>query len=187
MKQRHTIMKYIFVVVVAALSLVISIPLSHSSAQKIELSTSVTRSTSGKSIPTTYKQNGKTLTQPAAHVASVNTSTPKASQTTTPPATVKAVTTPVAVPVGYVNGCASYTSTFEQYNWNVDVAMAICQAESAGNVYAVSSTDDYGLMQLHDEEIFNPYDNIAAAYQKYLVQGWEAWTSYNTGYYTEFL
>ena len=98
------------------------------------------------------------------------------------------VPAPVAVvPVTYASGCSTYQSTFAQYNWDVTTALAICQAESGGDPYAVSATNDYGLMQLHNQEIFNPYDNIAAAYKIYLEQGWEAWSTFKSNAYAEFL
>lgn len=99
----------------------------------------------------------------------------------------------VAQPVVYASGCSSYKPTFAQYGWNISVAMAICEAESSGNPNAVSTTDDYGLMQIHDglalygSKIFDPYFNISIAYIKYQTQGWEAWSTYNSGAYAEYL
>lgn len=87
----------------------------------------------------------------------------------------------------YTNDCSSYDPLFRQYDWNVATAEAICQAESGGNPNAISSTNDYGLMQLHNLPLFDPAQNIAAAYQKYQLQGWGAWTTYNTGRYLAFL
>ncbi len=104
------------------------------------------------------------------------------------------LTTPPAKPRPQVvlTGCSSYRADFNQYNWNVNVAEAICEAESNGNPNAISPPNydglrDYGLMQLHGEPILNPASNIAAAYQKYQMQGWEAWTTYNTGRYLSYL
>lgn len=92
----------------------------------------------------------------------------------------------------YASGCMTYDSIFRQYAWNVSVAEAICQAESGGNPYATSPPNydglsDFGLMQIHGEEIYNPSANIARAYQKYESQGWYAWTTYKTGSYVSFL
>jgi hypothetical protein len=91
-----------------------------------------------------------------------------------------------------LTGCSSYRRDFNQYDWNVHVAEAICEAESNGNPNAISPPNydglrDYGLMQLHGEPILNPARNIAAAYRKYQTQGWEAWTTYNTGRYVSYL
>ena len=85
------------------------------------------------------------------------------------------------------NSCRSYDALFRQYNWNVGFAEAICQAESGGNPSAISPTNDYGLMQLHNLAIFDPAQNIAMAYVKYEAQGWGAWTTYNTGAYNRYL
>lgn len=87
----------------------------------------------------------------------------------------------------YTNACSSYDMLFRQYDWDITTAEAICQAESGGDPDAISSTNDYGLMQLHNLPIFDPAQNIAAAYQKYQLQGWNAWTTYNTGRYLAFL
>lgn len=93
----------------------------------------------------------------------------------------------------YAHGCNTYRSIFTQYSWDVDIALAICQAESSGNPYAYSSTQDAGLMQIHDglilygSQIYNPSFNISKAYQKYQSQGWHAWTTYNRGYYLKYL
>lgn len=150
-------MRYFVVVAVAGLSLLLAIPIALQPA----------------------KQPIHLLIKPVDEkVAVVNTN-----QNITVPATVK----PVVTPASYIDGCNNYTSTFEQYDWNVNIALAICQAESNGNVYAVSETNDYGLMQLHNQAIFNPYSNIAAGYKIYLEQGWQAWTTYNTGAYLQYI
>jgi soluble lytic murein transglycosylase-like protein len=119
-------------------------------------------------------------------------SQPEKTVSVAPP--VAAVTqTPVAETTTYASGCGTYDSLFRQYAWDVTVAEAICQAESRGNPYAASSTNDYGLMQIHDglslygSQIYDPAFNVRMAYGKYQRQGWEAWTTYNLGYYLAFL
>lgn len=102
------------------------------------------------------------------------------------------LTAPAIKPEPQVANCSSYIPAFRQYNWNVNVAVAICEAESRGNPNAISPINydglrDYGLMQLHGEPILNPARNIAAAYVKYQTQGWEAWTTYNSGRYLAYL
>ena len=87
----------------------------------------------------------------------------------------------------HAGSCRAYDALFRQYAWNVHVAEAICQAESGGNPTAVSRTNDYGLMQLHNMKIVDPVQNIAAAYRKYQTQGWDAWTTYTVGSYARFL
>ena len=91
--------------------------------------------------------------------------------------------------------CAAYASLFEQYDWNVHTAVAICEAESTGQPNIVSNGEinpdglpDYGLMQLHDIAILDPAQNISYAYyHKYLTQGWSAWSTYNNEKYLQFL
>jgi hypothetical protein len=152
-------MKHIAVIVVAVMSLLLAIPLSHS-ARKIEPSIAVKHSISIKPV---IKSSKVSLASSTAIVAST-------------------VPTPL-----FARGCSTYQSTFEQYSWNISVAMAICQAESSGNPYAVSATNDYGLMQIHDDEVFNPYQNIATAYSIYTRQGWDAWTTFREGLYLQYL
>lgn len=65
-----------------------------------------------------------------------------------------------------------------QYDWNVDEALLVISRESGGNEMAVSSTEDYGLFQLHQNPIFDPAENIKAAYYEYyLKRGWRPWYS----------
>lgn len=66
--------------------------------------------------------------------------------------------------------------------------LAIEKTESTCNPAAVSPVDydgirDYGVMQLHGNPIFDPGANIAAAYRLWQVQGYHAWSSYNSGAY----
>ncbi|GEM_PF-3428448 len=102
-------------------------------------------------------------------------------------ATVAVDTTALPAIATPAPGCQAYDALFQQYDWNVAIAEAICQAESGGNPSAISPTNDYGLMQLHNLAVFDPAQNIAMAYIKYQVQGWRAWTTYNTGSYHRYL
>lgn len=84
--------------------------------------------------------------------------------------------------------CDRYRAYFAKYNWNTQLMMAICQAESNGDPNAVSPLNydglrDYGLMQIHGEAIFDPAANIYRAYQKYTNQGLRAWSTYTNGKY----
>lgn len=116
---------------------------------------------------------------------------------TTPVGQAQVAPTPVAVPVtavSYPVGCDAYVSIVDQYSWNTSIAMAIMQAESGCNPYAISNgainydgIPDYGLFQIHGMDILNPSANIAEAYQKYLSQGWAAWSTYNSGEYEQYL
>lgn len=88
-------------------------------------------------------------------------------------------------------GCENYRGLMAQYNWNVNVAAAICQAESGGRPFAVG--DDYPINGLHApscglfqirtlagrptcEALKDPATNIAWAYRIYLGQGYKAWS-----------
>lgn len=90
-------------------------------------------------------------------------------------------------------GCEQYRGLVSQYDWNVNIAMAIMQAESScisNNVGGPNwnGTYDFGLFQLNSMNITDPAENVRVAYQnKYLTQGWGAWSVYNSGKYTQFL
>lgn len=97
----------------------------------------------------------------------------------------------------FASGCSTYDSIFKQYAWNVTVAEAICQAESGGNPYAVSPTQDYGLMQINQihadmvngdlTALYSPSENISVAYKLYSADGWVPWSTYLSGAYQRYL
>jgi soluble lytic murein transglycosylase-like protein len=97
----------------------------------------------------------------------------------------------------YAYGCQRYDYLFRQYDWNVDVAEAICQAESGGNPYAYSSTCDRGLMQvncIHSDmvgydlsSLYSPTTNIRVAHKIYSAHGWTAWSTFKNHQYLAFL
>ena len=82
-------------------------------------------------------------------------------------------------------------------NWNVNVAYAVCMAESGGNSNAANYNDNhgtcrgsFGLMQLACFWIPNPTDpvaNIAKANEIYSRSGWKPWGAYTSGAYTKYL
>ncbi len=87
-------------------------------------------------------------------------------------------------------GCNGYLTLFSQYNWNVQDAIAICNAESSGNPnathYDANGSVDMGLMQInsvHDNmvsspsQLYDPATNISVAYQIYSQSGWYAWST----------
>lgn len=85
-----------------------------------------------------------------------------------------------------------YENILAKYSWDWHTMAAIERAESNCNPNAIGRVDydgirDFGLLQIHGSPIFNPSDNIAAAYQIWLRQGYGAWTSYNTGFYLTYL
>lgn len=101
-------------------------------------------------------------------------------------APVQAAAEPAVPPV---EGCEQYRALVAQYSWNVNVAMAVMQAESGcrpnaenpeahydarGNFICSGS---YGLFQIscHGGVITDPAANIAAAWAKYQDRGWQPW------------
>lgn len=89
-------------------------------------------------------------------------------------------------PVANLAGCEQYRGLVAQYNWNVDVALAVMKAESgcradATHVNANGSVD-HGLFQLNNIAVHDPAENIRIAYQvKYLASGWRPWTVCTSG------
>lgn len=88
------------------------------------------------------------------------------------------------------------------YDWNTDVAYAVCMAESTGNPdatgYNTNGTIDRGLMQvnsIHSDMVggdvaalYDPATNIKIAYA--LSRGgtdWTPWSAYNSGKYLKWL
>jgi len=179
MSGRLTNMKYIAIVAVAVFSLILAIPLSHQPAkQQIDLSFK----------PVTSKVASTPIVKPTVTHQLANAAV--AQPTPAPKPTAPAPTVTLA---SYK--CQAYASYFNQYNWNANTAMAICQAESSGIASEISDPSinydhisDYGLMQLHGIAILDPAANISYAYyHKYLTQGWGAWSTYNSGAYYKYL
>lgn len=103
---------------------------------------------------------------------------------------------PVAPPVQEtpesqtVTGCAAYRSLLAQYEWNVEVAINVCNAESNGNAsndnpedYHLTCMGSRGLFQIGCDStdnyagMFDPTTNIAQAYALYSRRGWQPWSS----------
>lgn len=82
-------------------------------------------------------------------------------------------------------------------NWNVDVAYAVCMAESGGNPNAFNGGDHHngctgsiGLMQIaciHNGASYDPATNIATANRIYSQSGWSPWGAYTSGKYLKYL
>lgn len=97
--------------------------------------------------------------------------------------------------IGTSGNCESYRPLVAQYDWNVSVAMAVMQAESGCRVVTPDNSalnydgvPDHGLFQLHGIPVTDPAENIRIAYQqKYLSQGWGAWSAYKSGAYLRYL
>lgn len=124
---------------------------------------------------------------------------PAASALNTPaPAPAPAPVAPTPAPVVQTpppTGCAAYRSLVAQYDWNVDIAMAIMQAESGCSAVTPDNSylnydhiPDYGLFQLHGIAVTDPAENIRIAYTvKYVNQGWRAWSTYTSGAYLKYM
>lgn len=132
------------------------------------------------------------IKQPAV-IKAVQASKPAKAPVVASAVVTPAVVAPIVAPVPvYTAGCAQYLPLIEQYDWSVNVASAIMQAESSCNPNAIGIVDydglrDYGLFQIHGEIIMQPAANVARAYQKYQSQGWHAWSTYNNGAYAKYL
>ena len=102
-----------------------------------------------------------------------------------PPPPVRAIRQP--------GDCNKWRSVIAQYDWNVDVAVNVCNAESGGDPNNDNPNDrhpSYGLLVCYGSRglfqigcdstsnyagMFNPYTNIAEAYAKYKARGWSPW------------
>jgi soluble lytic murein transglycosylase-like protein len=106
--------------------------------------------------------------------------------------------------VGYVTGSNLQYSDLVTLAQNAgfddtDTAAAIALAESSGNPNAVGDLTlggSYGLWQINlkahpeyadnPDQLFDPATNADAAYSVYQSQGFQAWTTYNTGAYQKY-
>lgn len=100
-----------------------------------------------------------------------------------------------------LGGCVQFQSIVEQYNWDVDTALAIMRAESGCNPNSDNTglnrdgSNDKGLFQINsihadlisDLDRLNPEANIKAAYAIYSGRGWSAWSAFNSGKYKKYL
>lgn len=102
-----------------------------------------------------------------------------------------------SAPVAHSGNCSAYKGLVAKYNWNVNTAMAIMQAESGCNTAAISPTCDHGLMQINCvhrdmvggdlNKLHDPATNIRVAYAIYSGGGWSPWTTYTSGAYLKYL
>lgn len=93
--------------------------------------------------------------------------------------------------------CEQWRPLVEQYSWDVDVALAVMQAESGCNPAAANHADNhgtcigsFGLMQLACFWTDNPHDpatNVAKAAEIYARSGWQPWGAYTNGAYLRYL
>lgn len=114
-----------------------------------------------------------------------------------PPKVEPQVTRPAPV------GCEPYRSLVSKYDWNVQIAMAVMQAESSCNPSAVGDTNPIngllahscGLFQVRTlkgrpscEALKDPATNVEWAYRVYLGRGsFKPWSVFTSGKYLRFL
>ena len=126
----------------------------------------------------------KQVEVPKPHVETVAV---KEEVATPPPAPQPERPAPVATPVqAYPTNCEAYRPIISKYGWNVEVAMNVMRVESGCNPNAANLNDNhgvcigsFGLFQIscHGGQIYNPEQNIAAAWAKYQARGWQPWGS----------
>ena len=186
-------MKSLIIAVLA--SLILGVPLTKPTA----------RPTTGHTIADATTIQSKNTVKPKVVVAISPTKSnhkPDNQKSKAPAAAAKTAAKtkpyiPAPAPKVYPIGCSHYQNLFNQYDWNVSVAMAICQAESSGDPSQLSATCDRGLMQVNCvhadmvggnlSALYDPATNIAVAYRIYKAGGWLPWTTYTSGRYLAFL
>jgi len=100
-------------------------------------------------------------------------------------------------------GCEPYRSLVSQYNWNVQIAMAVMQAESGCNPASVGDTrpingllaPSCGLFQIRTlkgrpscEALKDPATNVEWAYKVYTGRGsFKPWSVFTNGKYLKYL
>ena len=85
------------------------------------------------------------------------------------------------------------------YDWDVNVAYAVCMAESGGNPNAINWNDQHngcvgsaGLFQIacihtnYSHEL-DPQRNVQKAYEIYKRSGWGPWGAWSSGAYLKYL
>ena len=84
--------------------------------------------------------------------------------------------------------CSKWLDILDNYSWNIDVAINVCNAESGGNPSSENPHDGHatclgsrGLFQIGCDStgnyagMFDPSANIAQAYALYASRGWQPW------------
>ena len=85
--------------------------------------------------------------------------------------------------------CEPYRNLISQYPWNVEIALAVCDAESGGVATSNHVDDNHGsclgsrgLFQIGCDStanfsaMFDPAANVAQAYSLYARRGWQPWS-----------
>lgn len=69
----------------------------------------------------------------------------------------------------YPVGCETYRPLVEEYDdWDPNTVLFVAGKESGCNPNRVSSTNDWGFLQLHDTPVLDPRENIRIAHDKYV-------------------
>ncbi|HJQ07955.1 MAG TPA: hypothetical protein VJ836_00575 [Candidatus Saccharimonadales bacterium] len=108
------------------------------------------------------------------------------------PETVEATPEPVKVQelapqVTQTTGCEKYRDIIDNYSWNADVAIAVCNAESSGNPNNQNFSDyhafancrgSFGLFQINCShgQVYDATENIRIAAAMYDASGWKPWS-----------
>jgi hypothetical protein len=86
------------------------------------------------------------------------------------------------------SGCEKYRDLIDNYSWNVDVAIAVCNAESSGNANTSNLNDyhsfancrgSFGLFQINCSHgrVYDPVKNVQIAAAMYEASAWKPWSS----------
>jgi hypothetical protein len=98
--------------------------------------------------------------------------------------------------------CRDYYNLLKQYDWDVNIMLAIMKAESGcdtnrvGDNYPIGGllAPSCGLLQIRTlagrpscEELKRSETNVEWAYRLYKANGYKPWSVYNNGQYTRYL
>ncbi len=90
--------------------------------------------------------------------------------------------------VTQATGCEKYRDIIDNYSWNVNTAIAVCNAESSGNANTSNLNDyhsfagcrgSFGLFQINCShgKVYDPVENIRIAAAMYQASGWKPWSA----------
>lgn len=175
-------------IVVAFVGLIASLPQKiHTASQGLASADKTVVPAKATEVATLDKQEPTNVGEPASITPVVPTKPPEP--------------TPAPKPVG----CEQYRAMLAQYAWDVNIAMAVMQAESttprgpcdaeAENAHDGHTTclGSRGLFQIGCDStnnyagMFDASANIAQAYALYSRRGWQPWTTYTSGRYLRYL
>lgn len=133
--------------------------------------------------PTLPPEQEKALTEQQAVVEPEVVATPEPVKVPEPAPPV--VETPQ---ITQASGCEKYRDIIDNYSWNVDTAIAVCNAESSGNATTSNLSDyhsfadcrgSFGLFQINCSHgrVYDPGRNIQIAAAMYEARGWKPWAA----------